>query len=128
MKEEIERLKKRSKLISIACIVSIVLTLAFVLKKANEATKKSENEIVLEQQVLQLKKEVSEMTERNKKHSDSLAIYYSAIDKANQRTNNSINKLFKQNEKNKENLRFIGNLDKLRIVDSILRANNVRIN
>jgi Tfp pilus assembly protein PilN len=126
MKEELEALKKRSRLISIVCGISIALTLLFVYIQATKAAKKSENEIILEQEVIHLKNEVREKTEQNKKHSDSLAIYYSGIDKANQRTNNSINKILKQNEKNKENLRFIGNLDKLRIVDSILRANGIR--
>ena len=65
-------------------------------------------------------------SEKFQRESDSLKNFYSGIDKANEKTNNSIKKLLKQNEKKKSDLLIIGDSVKLHIIDSLLRTAGYR--
>jgi len=126
MKEELEALKKRSRWISVLCFLSILFSICYVVYNATREPVKSENEILLEYKVTELSKENQAQSEKWTKVQDSLEIYYAGIDKANQRTNYSINKILKQNEKNKANLLVVTDSVRLYIIDSLLRSAGVR--
>jgi len=117
-------MKKYQNIILIVSIISLPI-IGYVAGLRTEKPK-SENEILLEFQVTELAKENKTQSERWNKTVDSLSNYYAGIDKANERTNKSINKILKQNEKNKGTLVFITDSTRLYIIDSLLRSAGVR--
>jgi len=65
-------------------------------------------------------------SDRLKKESDSLKIYYSGIDKANEQTNRNIKKLLKKTDEKINYIFTVNDSIKRIIADSILKANGFK--
>jgi hypothetical protein len=117
---------KQFSLLCLTIIGITVISFFLGLKTGKSSQERSETELMLALQVKNFAEENIKQAEKFKFTEDSLKIYYSGIDKANQRTNNSINKILKQNEKNKSNLIFMPDSVKLYVIDSMLRAGGYR--
>ena len=113
--------------INLFLVLIAVCTLCWVSYRIGKTTQdKSDMEILLQQKVTLLDLKNKQDSEKFKFTTDSMQIYYSGIDKANQRTNNSINKILKQNDKNKADLLVVTDSVRMYIIDSLFRAAGIR--
>lgn len=65
-------------------------------------------------------------SEKYKRESDSLKNFYAGIDKANERTNKAINKIFKQTDEKIKHVYSLNDSLKRILADSILKANGFK--